>query len=50
MICEWCNENEADGGLDHGGEPWCARCRDAEEAVQAQKRAELEGHVVSEPV
>lgn len=42
MTCTWCHEREADGGNGPDGLGWCVRCRDAEEAVQAAKRAELE--------
>lgn len=40
MTCLWCHENEADGGVDAIGGPWCKRCRDAETALQEAKKGE----------
>lgn len=42
VVCGWCKENPASATrVDPIGEPWCDRCADAEEAVQAAGRERL---------
>lgn len=42
VVCSWCLERPArGGGLDPIGEPWCVRCKSVEEALQQQRRDEL---------